>query len=187
MTRRSCAFVFAAVSMLGCGVASVSPLVTNADLVNEPRLAGTWRGPKESVVLTAIGPSTFDAVYTDEDGKIGHFEARFGRLGSYRVLDLQPNDPLPKASDAYKSLLVRAHGLIVVDSVGDVIRFRMIEGDSLKAYLKRRPQAVEHVINDDGVVLTASSTKARQFLLVFVQRAGVLTKAEEWRRVVPHS
>ncbi len=61
MTRRFPVFVFAVVSMLGCGVASVSPFVTNADLVEEPRLAGTWRGPKESVVFTATGPSNFDA------------------------------------------------------------------------------------------------------------------------------
>lgn len=185
MTRRFPVFVFAVVSVLGCGVASVSPLVTNADVVEEPRLAGTWHVPKESVVFTATGPGSFDLVYTDGDGKIGRFNARFGRLGSYRVLDLQPSDPLPTASDAYKSLLLRAHGIIIIDSVGDVIQSRMLDGDSLKAYLKRHPHAVEHVLVENAVLLTASSVKARRFLLAFVRKAGVLGKPDVWRRGVP--
>jgi hypothetical protein len=60
-----------------------------------------------------------------------------------------------------------------------------VETDSLKAYLKKRPQAVPHTMVGDGVLLTASSVEARRFLTAFVGRRGVLDKPTVWRRSVP--
>jgi hypothetical protein len=178
-------FIIAVAILMGCGVASVSPIVTDADLVYEPSLVGTWQGAKESAVITAASANSYNVLFTDEDGKTGRFSGRLGRLGAYRVLDLQPDDPIPAASDVYKSLLLRAHGIVIVDSIGDVTQFRLVETDSLKAYLKKRPQAVPHTMVGDAVLLTASSVQARRFLTAFVRRRGVLDKPYVWRRSVP--
>jgi len=75
-----------------CGVGSVSPIVTDATVVSEPRLEGTWRRESESAVITPSG-NGYDILYTDDDGKTGRFHARVGRLGSYRMLDVQPEEP----------------------------------------------------------------------------------------------
>src|SRR5688572_29674187 len=126
-------------ALFGCGVASISPIVTDADLVDEPHLAGTWQDEegKETAVITTTGRGTFDVVYTENNGSVGRFHGRLGRLGSYRVFDLQPQEPIPAASDTYRSLVLRAHGVIVMDSIGNIMHFRMLNGDSLKAYLQR--------------------------------------------------
>jgi hypothetical protein len=182
MKQWSGLFVLAVAGICGCGVGSVAPLVTGETLIDEPRLAGTWKGAKESAVITPTGPGTFDLTYKDESGKSGQFHARFGRLGSLRILDLEPGDPAPAANDAYKSLILRAHGIIVVDSVTNVIQFRLLEVDSLKAYLRQNPQAVAHTLVADAVLLTASSAETHRFLAAFVQRPHVLSEREEWQR-----
>src|SRR5438128_5592372 len=169
--------------LTGCGVASISPLVTDSDLVDEPRLAGTWQDSlgKESAVITAEGRATFRVAYKDEAAKSGNFHGRLGRLGAYRVLDLQPDEPIPTASDVYKSLLLRVHTIVLVDSVGATLQFRLIEGDSLKAYVKRQPQSVMHAMIDDDVLLTGPTSEARRFLMTLIGRPGVL-ESNTWRR-----
>ncbi len=183
MTRSLLAL--AAASLMGCGVASVSPIVTDAGLSFDPRLLGTWRDAKESAVITAAGAGSYDVLYTDGDGKTGRFRGRLGRLGSHRVLDLQPDDPMPTASDVYKSLLLRAHGMVILDSIGEVLQFRLVGSDSLKAYLKKRPHAVPHTIVANSVLLTGSSVSTRRFLAAFVRRPGVLSELNVFQRGEP--
>lgn len=174
-------------ALFGCGVASISPIVTDADLVDEPRLAGTWQDEegKETAVITTTGGGTFDVVYTEDNGKVGRFHGRLGRLGPYRVFDLQPHEPMPAASDTYRSLVLRAHGVIVMDSIGSTMHFRMVNGDSLKAYLKRNPTEASHALVGQSVLLTASSPEVRRFLLAFVGRSGALGESVLWRRRAP--
>lgn len=177
----------AAAALMGCGVASVSPIVTDANAAYDPRLLGTWvdGDGKDSAVITAGRANTYNVLFTEEDGKTGRFSGRLGRLGPYRVFDLQPDDPIPTASDTYKSLLLRAHGIVVVDSIGDVVAFRLIGADSLRAYLKARPRSVAHTIVGGAVLLTPSSAEARRFLMAFVGRRGVLGERNVFRRRVP--
>lgn len=183
--RRS-AFV-TLLGLFGCGLASISPIVTDADLVDEPRLAGTWYDDveKDSAVITTTGRGTFDVVYTEKNGQVGRFHGRLGRLGPYRVFDLQPQEAMPAASDTYRSLVLRAHGVIVMDSIGRTMYFRMVNGDSLKAHLQRHPTETSHALVGQSVLLTASSPEVRRFLLAFLVRAGALGEPNVWRRRVP--
>jgi hypothetical protein len=176
------ALVPALVSLSACGVASVAPIVTNADAYFDARLTGTWADSagKESAHIEKAGDG-YVIEYRDDEGKTGRFGARLGRLGQLRVLDVQPDDPAPGASGLYKSLLVRAHGLVVVDSIGVALVFRIVDGDSLKAFLKREPRAVPHT-TDNGILLTGSSGEIRRFLASFVVRPGVLGEQQVWPR-----
>jgi hypothetical protein len=175
----------AAIPLLAaCGVGSVSPLLSDADVRFEPRLVGTWRAPdsKEFAVIKAAGSNGYSVAYTENDGKVGRFVGRLGTVGSLRVLDLEPAE-LPKAwSDSYKQMLLPLHGLIIIDSIGRELRFRELQTDSLKAFLTREPQAIAHFLRKDGVVLTASTAEVQQFLTSYFQRPGVLDSADVWRR-----
>jgi hypothetical protein len=167
----------------GCGVASVHPIVTDADLVNEPRLVGSWQDAeaREWVTITSTGASSYRVVYTDDSGETGEFNGRLGRLGLHRVLDLEPVDPAPNANDIYKSLLLRAHGIVIIDSVGTTLQFRIVQADSLKPYLERNAHAVAHTMLGAHVLLTAPSADVRRFLQEFIGRPGV-TETNKWRR-----
>ena len=183
-----CYLVIAAVGVMGCGIASVSPIVTDADAAYDSRLVGTWvhGNGKDSAAITAGSANTYGVVFTDEDGKTGRFAGRLGRLGPYRVLDLRPEDPIPEASDTYKSLLLLAHAIVVVDSIGDIVAIRLLEPDSLRAYPKARPRSVPHTIIGSSVLLTSSSSEeVRRFLTAFVGRRGALGEREVFRRRLP--
>lgn len=167
-----------------CGFGSLSPIVMDGDVVNDSRLEGTWIESKDrdSAVITAAGDRTYAIAYFENGGKKGSFEARLGTLGKFRVLDVQPVEPARDASDLYRGLLLRAHSLLVIDSLdAATLRFRMIESDSLRRFLERTPRAIAHRI-DDGVLLTAESPEVRRFLATFMSRPGALTEQSIWQR-----
>lgn len=168
--------VLLAVGVGGCGVGSVAPLVSDADVRFDPALVGGWRdsSDEESVVVTASGPDRYSVVYTDSDGKVGRFQGALGRVGSLRILDLEPEELPVQASDVYKSLLLPLHGAVFVESVDPQLRFRILDADSLKAYLQREPRAVAHVLRDEAVILTAETADLQRFLVAYVGRKGAL-------------
>lgn len=182
--NRYFALLAALVCLSACGMGSVSPIVTDADILTDSRLIGSWQDAqgRESAVITAAGPTGYRILYTDDDHKTGEFDARLGRLGALRVLDVQPVEPLPSANDVYRSLVLRAHGLIVVDSLGVALHVRIINPDSLKAYLARQPKGVAHALVDEAVLLTGSSPEVRRLLQEFLARPGVLEKPDIWQR-----
>lgn len=177
-------FPIAGVALTSCGLASVSPLVTDADVAFDQRLVGTWEdsSARGSAVITAAGSNGYHIVYKDDDGKTGRFTGRLGRLGAHRVIDLQPDAPLPDASELYTGLLVRTHAILVIDSIGNTLHFRALESDSVKALLARTPGAVPHAVVEHGILLTAPSAETRRFLLDFVTRPGSLSEPSIWRR-----
>ena len=179
------ALIATLIAISACGVASVSPFVTSADAVSEPRLIGSWQDQKgrESAVITAASEKgSYSIVYTDEDAKVGRFDARLGRIGTMMILDVQPVDPLPSANDVYRSLLLRTHGVVIIDSITNVLAFRLVSGDSLKPYLRAHPELLDHTLVDNSVLFTASSEDSRRFLTEFLRRPGALEEGEIWRR-----
>lgn len=187
MLGRLFALVGSVACLAGCGVASVSPFVTDGELIDDPRLVGIWEDSlgRESAAITALGSSKYRVVYTDNDKKTGIFTAHLGRLGALRVLDLEPDEPLPDASDVYRSLILRAHGVVVIDLIGSTLRFRLLAADSVRAYLARSPQLVTHIKVGNEVLLTAASVDVRRFVQDLVRHPGMLGEPEVWRRRRP--
>ena len=187
MSIRFMPTVLVAITLAGCGVASVAPFVPAADAEFDSRLLGTWQdsSAKEFVVITALPPKGYVLAYTDGDGKSGRFEARLGHLGSLLVLDVTPADASLEASDVYKSLLLPLHGVIVIDSMVPQLRFRIFEPDSVKRYLERQTNLVSHEMRDDAVVLTAPTAALRTFLATIARRPGALGEQAVWQRRSP--
>jgi hypothetical protein len=185
--RSAIIMMFVIALTTGCGVASVAPYLGDSDVRFDTALVGTWQDSegKESAMISADGSHGYRIVYRENDGKSGTFVAKLGVLGRYRVLDVQPDDPAPGASAIYRSLLLPAHGLLVIDSIGRELTFRLIEADSLEAFLERRPSATPHTRVDGATLLTGSTGEVRRFLLAFLQQPNVVTQAEVWRRLSP--
>lgn len=179
--------LLAALAVSGCGVGSVNPLVSDADAKFDARLLGSWRdsGGQESAVIAAQGPQSYSLVYTEEKGKVGRFRAVLGRMGGFRVLDVEPEDPAPQASDVYRSLMLPLHGVVFIDSIGPTLRFRTLDADSLKGYLSRHPLAVAHLLRDGEVVLTAPAPELQRFVASYARRRGSLGEQHLWVRRTP--
>jgi hypothetical protein len=167
----------------GCGVGAVSPIVGEADRLHDQALVGSWvdAESEETAVITARGGGGYSVVYTESDGRTGRFAAELGSLGAHRILELRPFQE-EGAGAMHRSLSLRLHTLLFLDSVGDEISFRAFEPDSLQALLQREPGAVRHLMTDDLLVLTAPTPALRQFLLRFAERPGVMTEPMTWKR-----
>lgn len=173
-----------ALTLAACGVASVSPVVTDSDATYDARLIGSWQTTdgRERAIISAAPEGSYAIAYADNEAKAGRFHARLGRIGAYEILDLTPDDPAPDASDVYRSLVLRTHGIVIVDSIAGTLQTRMLHSDSLKAYLARTPNALAHAIVDSAVLITAPSSDTRRFLGDYLRRPGVLDDATSWRR-----
>jgi hypothetical protein len=172
--------------LLGCGVASISPILSNADVEYNPALLGTWEETdgKEFAVITPDTGKRYHVVYHESDGKVGAFTGRLGRLGKFRVLELQPDDPTldRNMGDVYRSLIVRAYAVVFIDSIGSELQFRALAPDSVSAALKKKPSSVAHNASGDLTLFTGPTGDVRKFLTQMAQRKGVLGDTARWRR-----
>ncbi len=166
----------AAAGITGCGAGSVAPLVSDADVQYDAKLVGSWRdsSTSETLVVTNASPNRYAFEFTDSDGKVGHFQGVLGRWGALRVVDVEPEDLPSSMNDEYRSLLLPLHAPVFVDAVEPVLRFRLLQVDSLRNYLERQPRAVAHVMRDDAVVFTAPTAELQRFLVGYVARKGAL-------------
>lgn len=180
-------FLGLACALASCGYGSVNPILSDADVQYDAALLGTWQDSTngESAVITRDGPTGYSVLYKDEDGRSGSFQAKLGRIASFRALDLKPVRVAEDRNDLYRSLLLPLHALVIVDSIGTTVQFRLLNADSVKSYLGQHPQEARHVVLDDGVLLTGPTTEVRHVLATILGQEGALGDLTVWRRVNP--
>jgi hypothetical protein len=195
LRNRILIWVFAATTgclISSCGFSSVSPFVSGADVAYDPKLVGTFGDSegKESVVVVREGEG-YDITYDEGKGKTARFHGVLGRLGSRRVLDVIPKEPPLDQDDLYQGLVVPTHGLIIIDSLDNGLTYRVLDPEAIKRILNANPSLVAHIVDrgltapqrrDRGVLLTASTRDVRRFLSEIIDRPGMLSDAETWRR-----
>jgi hypothetical protein len=185
-----CAF-----GLTACGVGSVRPLHADGELTFDPQLVGTWidTSSAESAVLTANDEGGYHLLYREGGkkgelfvpGKSGQFTARLGSIGTRVVLDLQPDSVAAGLSDVYRSLLLPTHGFVFLERRGMELRIAILDGDTLRKYLRSAPKAVPHVIVDDFVLITGSTPEVRRFFTRYLNRPNVFGETSVWRRQSP--
>lgn len=171
-----------AVALSGCAL-SIQPVVPESGSIFEPRLLGTWEevGGSDRAVVSRTSENTFAIEYTSE-GKASRFEARLGRLGTHLVLDVWP-----AASDGDRpphddGLLIPGHLLVAVDVGQDQLRTAIFERDSLLEALRAGQVRLAHEDIQDRLILHGTTDQLRAALAQYLERPGVLSKPNAWRR-----
>lgn len=174
--------------LTGCTVmGSVAPIVSESDALFDQRLVGTWAASdgSEAAAFTRDSASGYEIVYTDDQGKVGRFEGRLGRVGGRLVLDMSPVTMELDVADVYGAFLLPLHTPIFIDSIGETLVWRVPEPDSLKALFGRSPRVAAHELRGDLIVLTAGSPEVRRVVADVARRPGFLSEAETWMRRRP--
>jgi hypothetical protein len=87
--------------------------------------------------------------------------------------------------------VVSTHGLIIIDSLDSGLTYRIVDPEAIKRILNANPSLVAHIVDrgltvpqrrDMGVLLTAPTPDVRKFLSEIIDRPGMLSDAETWRR-----
>jgi hypothetical protein len=172
-------------SLSGC-IVSLHPIYTDADVIFEPALLGTWSeaGSKETWRFEKADSLTYSVTSTDEQGKIGNFEGRLAKVKGTTFLDLYPVLPETSYNDVYLWHLLPAHTFTVVESVTSNLTITDVDFNWLKEYLARNPGEIRHEIVDGKVVFTAGTAELQAFAVKHLQTAGAYEKPTVLERVL---
>ena len=190
MSTKKILFYLLAVVLGGCiPVASVHCLYTKETAVFEEKLLGTWvqepNKPKTIWEFTRDDKepnNVYKLIFTDEEGKKGLFVVVMVKLQDKLFLDAYPSEVPWEMEDPnqmkwpYDSFfLIPAHTFIKVDAIEPQLKLRVTMDDKMDELLKENPNAIEHILIDDRIVLTAKTKVLQEFVLKYADDERLFT------------
>ncbi len=169
--------------MSGC-VRSLHPLYTDADLVFERSLLGTWAEEQnimDSWIFQKEGENFYSLIHIEKNSP-AKFEAHLVRLGKFLFLDIFPDQPDTK-NEFYKLHLIPAHTFSRVWIERDVIRLAMLDNDWLRDMIKQNSVSIAHERVEDGVILTAPTEELQKFVVAYANDSLAFPKPTELHRL----
>lgn len=175
----------------GClPVLSLHPLYTKEDIVLEKKLLGTWiddvNNPETTWEFKRIDEpeNTYNLIFTDQNGKKGSFIAHLLKLKNKLFLDVYPKE-LPWEPDdpntmdwPYNSFfLIPAHTFMKIDSIEPQLKMRLALESNIKELITEDPNAVQHMMIGERLVLTTPTQKLQAFILRYVDDDTLFTEA----------
>lgn len=178
--------------VLGC-VPSLHKLYTADVEVFEDGLLGAWtagedkwefekveKGKKEDVRLFYI------LRITDDKGRAAKFDAHLVKLGEKLFLDVYPEDGPEGTNDWYNLHILPVHTFMSVELKDGKLSLAVMNPEALEKLIEKKPGVIKHeVIDDDRIVLTASTAKLQKFLIEYADHDEFYGEAEEFERYVP--
>jgi len=168
--------------LIGCIPTSINPLYTGESLVFDPALIGVWSSEgdsRETWVFEKAGDTAYKFVYTENDGKTGHFEAHLLKLGHTQFLDLFPDESGIEEMDRsgfYKVHLLRTHSFLKVTRIEPALQMAPLDLKWLREFLGKHPKAIRHHKIGEGddaqIVLTDSTPELRKFVEKHLKTEG---------------
>ena len=183
-------FYLLAFLMGGC-VQSLHPLFTEDEIIFEEKLIGTWYedpNSKEMWNFKKADPNTYELIYTDSDGKKGQFQAALGKLDNMMFLNLYPAEAEMEENDFYKWHLLPTHSFMKIDRIEPTLQMRAMDYDNLAEKLKENPDLIKHEkleIQDDRIILTASTKELQQFIIKYAKTEGAFDDASNLTKAQP--
>lgn len=186
-------FYFIAVTLCGC-VPSLHPLFTENELTFDANLIGIW-APADSNETWEFKPGEknhYECIYIDQ-GKIGRFDTRLGRLGNTMFLDIYPEELNISENDFYKAHFVAMHTFMMINLTKDTLSLRAMNPDDFEKFVKTKPNAVKYEnLGDKNLILTASTKELQVFMLKYgvnekYQLFGQAKEADKMHRISPQT
>jgi hypothetical protein len=181
------AMLLTMIALAGC-VPSLHPFYTNADLVLEPKLEGTWKEPDTTATWTITraadkSAGAYTIVQNDAEGKRGEFIGHLAKVDGRLFMDITPAEPqIDRASDFYRMQLMPVHMIVAIEQVEPMLKATMLDVKWMKKHIEADPAAISHEIVDDNVVLTASTKELQQFFITHLATEGAYGEAMELTR-----
>jgi len=160
MRNKRLAVVLTLTLLAGC-VPSLHPFYTDADLVLDPALVGTWWGDGDDSWTFEEAGEAYTLVH-ESKGVTKEFEAHLFRLGEVLWLDLYP--VTPQEPDFHDVHLVPAHSVSRVWLEQGTLRLGMLSPEWLDEKLERKALSIAHERVGETIVLTAPTAKLQKLL-----------------------
>jgi hypothetical protein len=168
-------------SLTGC-VPSIAPLYTDADVITDERLTGTWKEPKPNPQIwkfRSTGGRNYLLAH-EHQGRSSEFQSRLVRLKEHLFLDLFPVEVHAAGTELFRNHVIGAHTFYKVTVETDTLTLSALDPNWLRKHLVEKPQALPHVLQDpEGearLVITASTKQLQAFVIKH------LNTKEAWSR-----
>ena len=148
----------AVASLSGCMVVSINPLFTEADLIFDEHLVGTWDEGDNRMVVKKSKEGSYHMTYVEDDERTD-YKLSLGKLGSHLFWDMEPWEEV--SDDDF--LLVPTHLVTLISVEKDTLTMAILDGDWLKKALKKGTIEVDHQLLEDRVLLTGSTKQLQTF------------------------
>jgi hypothetical protein len=178
MRTKKMLFYILTILLGGCiPVISLNSFYKPLDVTFDKNLLGTWVNEPNNPTNTWVFSQNDDPnigynfEFTDEEGRKGSFVANLFNLEKIYFLDVypaelpwDPDDP-NKVEFFYNTfLMIPAHSIIKVDSIGTELKVRLTETDKLKDLLDENPGVIRYKAIEDRIILTASTEELQTFI-----------------------
>jgi len=155
--------------LAGC-LPSLHPLYNDKTLIFKEELIGKWMGDDSIWQFSRAGEKEYELRIREDEEELGRLSAHLVKIKGLMFLDLFPDDkPLEDLDDFYKIHILPVHTFIKVDQINPNLRLRMIDYDKVKKMIESDPNVIKHeVVDDDRIVLTASTDELQNFVVEHV-------------------
>ena len=118
MRSISTSFILISALFVAACIPSLNPLYTEADLITDPALIGTWEDKEtgETWTFSSCEKLKYSLVHIDSDGRKGEYDARLVKVGDKRFLDIVPVRSAIPQNDLYKDRFIATHTFIHIVS-----------------------------------------------------------------------
>jgi hypothetical protein len=177
-------FILATVIFVTSCVPSLNPLYTEADLITDPALIGTWEDKENGETWTFSNSEKlkYSLVHVDSDGRRGEYDARLVKVGEKRFLDIVPVRSTAQQNDLYKDRFIATHTFIHIVSRESTVEISYMEPRWLKDFLAENPDAIRHEKINGEIVLTSSPKETQKFVLANMTTRGAFSATTELAR-----
>ena len=148
-------------------VSSLNPLYSDADLIADPSLIGTWvdKESGESWTFSNCEKLKYSLIHVDSDGLQSEYDARLLKLEDKLFLDIVPVKSGANQTELYQGLFFATHTFVHVVATQSTVQVSYMEPRWLKDFLAQNPNAIRHERINGEIVLTASTKEMQKFVL----------------------
>jgi hypothetical protein len=165
-------------------IPSLNPLYTNADLIADPSLTGTWldKETEESWTFSACEKLKYALTHVDTDGRKSEYEARLFKMEGQLFLDIVPMKPGFTQDEFYQGRFFATHTFVHVVSTQPTVQISYMEPRWLKDFLTANPNAIRHERVNGEILLTASTKETQKFILAHMNTREAFSASAELSR-----
>jgi hypothetical protein len=187
MKTKKSLFYCTVLLLAGC-LSSLHPLYNDKTLVFKQKLIGKWMGDDNGIwQFKKAGDKEYELRIFDDEKEFGRFSAHLVEIKGLMFLDLFPDaKPLEDLDDFYKIHILPVHTFMKVDQINPKLRLQMIDYDKVGKMIENDPNMIKHeVVDDDRIVLTASTEELQNFVVGHVDTIFDSNESSDLLRLEP--
>jgi hypothetical protein len=184
MKALSTSLILAIVVFAASCIPTLNPLYTEADLIMDPALVGTWVDKESGEMWTFSNTEKFkySVIHLDSDGRKSQYDGRLVKLENKLFLDIVPIKSGSIQNEFHQGLFFATHTFVHVVSTESTVQISYMDARWLKDFLAANPEAIRHEKINGEILLTSSPKETQKFVLAHLTTREAFSAPTELSR-----